>query len=126
MSAGYDYLEPLEIELKRADGYMLVKWNDGHEGRNTFFTLRWNCPCAACNGEMGLKGRLDFIDKLSPDEFVLTSLEPVGLYALKPTWKDGHDTGLYTYDWLRALCECEVCMRENPDKFQNHRLLKRR
>ncbi len=125
MAGNFEYIEPQEIELKREDGYMLVKWNDGHQGRNTFVTLRWNCPCAGCRGEMGVPGRLDFIKELKPDETVMTNLEAVGLYALRPTWKDGHDSGLYTYEHLRDLCECAECMAENPGKFQNHRLVAR-
>ena len=124
MTSSYEFIEPIEIELKRADSCMVVQWNDGHVGRNTFLTLRWNCPCAGCAGEMGSKGRLDIVQELKADEYVLESLAPIGLYALRPVWKDGHDTGLYTYDWLRALCECDKCMAENPGKFQKRRLLR--
>lgn len=118
-----EYLEPLEIELKRDQNQMLVSWSDGHQGRNTFLNMRWNCPCAACRGEMGVPGRLDFIKELKPQEYQLESLEAVGLYALRPIWQDGHETGLYTYEHLRDLCECEQCMAEQPHKFQNHRLV---
>ncbi len=117
-----EYIEPVEIELKREEGRMLVEWNDGHKGFNTFLRLRWNCPCAACRGEMGVPGRLAFIKRLEPNEYQMETLEAVGLYALKPVWKDGHETGLYTYEHLRDLCECEQCMAEYPDKFQNHQL----
>jgi DUF971 family protein len=33
----------------------------------------------------------------------------MGYYAYKIVWSDGHDTGLYTMENLRALCECEQC-----------------
>ncbi len=118
-----EYIEPLEIELKREQGLMLVSWSDGHTGQNTFINLRWNCPCAGCRGEMGVPGRLAFIKQLGPDEIKLHSLEAVGLYALKPVWGDGHETGLYTYEHLRDLCDCQECMKERPGKFQNHRLV---
>jgi DUF971 family protein len=123
MTHDMEYIEPLEIELKRDEGVLLVKWNDGHAGYSTFEILRWNCPCAACRGEMGTPGRLDFIKELGPDEVHMDSLEAVGLYALKPVWRDGHETGLYTYEHLRDLCECEQCMTATPDKFKNHRLV---
>jgi DUF971 family protein len=118
-----EYLEPVEIEIKRDQGLMLVEWSDGHQGKNTFLRLRWNCPCAACRGEMGVPGRLAFIKQLSPQEYQMDTLEAVGLYALKPVWKDGHETGLYTYEHLRDLCECDQCMAEQPDRFQNHQLV---
>jgi DUF971 family protein len=38
-------------------------------------------------------------------DVLITSLEPVGHYALKPTFSDGHDSGLFTWDYLYKLCE---------------------
>ena len=38
-----------------------------------------------------------------------TAITPVGHYAYKITWSDGHDTGIFTLENLRALCECEQC-----------------
>jgi DUF971 family protein len=119
----FDYIEPEEIEVDREKGELRVKWNDGHAGFSRFVTLRWNCPCASCRGEMGTPGRLDFINSLGPDETRMEHLEAVGLYALKPVWKDGHETGLYTYEHLRDLCQCAQCMAERPNKFKNYRLV---
>jgi len=39
----------------------------------------------------------------------LMHLEPVGNYAIAFSWKDGHDTGIYTFRLLRGLCPCEDC-----------------
>ena len=39
----------------------------------------------------------------------LQAIEPVGRYALRPVWRDGHDTGLFTYEYLRELCPCPEC-----------------
>ena len=39
----------------------------------------------------------------------------VGSYALKIGWSDGHDTGIYTYEWLLAHCPCERCRAATPD-----------
>jgi DUF971 family protein len=36
-------------------------------------------------------------------------MTPVGHYAYKFTWNDGHDTGLYTLETLRGLCQCSQC-----------------
>jgi DUF971 family protein len=48
-----------------------------------------------------------------PDEDVpatrLNSLEAVGSYALTIEWEDGHHYGIYTWDYLRALCGCSEC-----------------
>jgi DUF971 family protein len=34
---------------------------------------------------------------------------PVGKYALKFRWNDGHETGIYSWEYLRRVCECEDC-----------------
>ncbi len=38
-------------------------------------------------------------------------MSPVGRYAYKITWSDGHDTGIFTLEHLRALCECPECQK---------------
>jgi DUF971 family protein len=48
---------------------------------------------------------MQFVDALTPDQFRLSSIEGVGNYAVRPTWADGHDTGLYTLRTLRGLSE---------------------
>ncbi|HIK57566.1 MAG TPA: DUF971 domain-containing protein, partial [Nitrospinaceae bacterium] len=37
----------------------------------------------------------------------------VGLYAIQFYWNDGHDTGLYTHELLRQICECRACKSKN-------------
>jgi DUF971 family protein len=71
--------------------------------------LRWNCPCAECAGEAGLPGRLASVTALSDDQVTLDSVEPVGLFGLRPYWHDGHSTGIYGLRLLRALCPCADC-----------------
>jgi DUF971 family protein len=39
-----------------------------------------------------------------------TSLVPVGHYAYRIVWNDGHDSGIYTLESLRALCQCQECI----------------
>jgi DUF971 family protein len=39
------------------------------------------------------------------------AMTPVGHYAYKITWSDGHDTGIYTFETLRELCQCAECLR---------------
>jgi DUF971 family protein len=35
---------------------------------------------------------------------------PVGKYALKFKWTDGHESGIYSWEYLRRVCRCEECM----------------
>jgi DUF971 family protein len=99
--AGSD--EPVDIRYDNARGRLEITWADGAEGVYGYEFLRWRCPCAACAGEMGQPGQLQYVDRLRPEQYQLRSLEPVGLYALRPVWADGHDTGIYTFERLRAL-----------------------
>jgi DUF971 family protein len=48
-----------------------------------------------------LQGRTE----LSADEIEMVDVELIGRYAVKPTWRNGHDTGLFTFRNLRALAE---------------------
>lgn len=46
---------------------------------------------------------------LAPEAYDLKNVEVVGNYAIKPSWGDGHDQGIYTWEHLRSLCECPEC-----------------
>ncbi len=82
-----------------------LKFSDGSEGDITLRQLRDNCPCAGCKGEEVLMHKYVPFTKpeVSPAGYELEKAEQVGNYALKLSWKDGHDTGIYTWQYLRQL-----------------------
>ena len=41
---------------------------------------------------------------MKEDSYLLTGIQPVGYYALRPFWKDGHSDGIFTYEFLKKLC----------------------
>jgi DUF971 family protein len=95
------------IEFKRIPGsnnYHL-KFSDGLEYDITNKKLRDNCPCASCKGEEVLLHRYEPQNKqqVSDAGYILEKAELVGSYAVKLVWKDGHDTGIYSWDFLRKL-----------------------
>ena len=47
--------------------------------------------------------------RLSPGQIKLENIRQVGRYAICPIWCDGHSTGIYTYPYLRSLCQCPEC-----------------
>jgi DUF971 family protein len=107
------------VALKReGEDRLIVEWNDGHRSEYTWQHLRSQCPCAGCRGEFGQAP--DPFRILSPKELAPRpplaplAVAPVGHYAYKITWNDGHDTGIYTLEHLRALCQCPVCKGESP------------
>ena len=86
---------------------MLFKWEDGLESYINLKTLREKCPCANCEGEKDVFGNI-YKGNTSPineNSFLLKGLQPVGYYALRPFWKDGHHSGIYSFEMLRDLCE---------------------
>jgi DUF971 family protein len=111
--AGSD--EPVDIRYDNARGRLEISWADGAEGVYGYEFLRWHCPCAACAGEMGQPGQLEQVEHLNPEQYALRTIEPVGLYALRPTWADGHDSGIFTFERLRALTAAAAADLHRPE-----------
>jgi DUF971 family protein len=64
---------------------------------------------------------MQFVEALIPDQYRLIAIEGVGNYAVRPTWADGHDTGLYTLRNLRAMGDAgavDLHAAENIDSPQ--------
>ncbi|MFO1540524.1 MAG: DUF971 domain-containing protein [Chloroflexota bacterium] len=121
-TTGGEYLTPRRIHADRANRALAIEWPDGHASRFGFTELRWLCPCAFCRGEMGQPGWLDSAPTLTDAQTTLTDLALVGQYALQPTWADGHHTGFYTFQALRAACPCAACVAERgADPHAAHR-----
>ena len=114
MSAmGPDVLRPRSLG-KEGTERLVIEWSDGHRSVYSWKHLRENCPCAGCRGEFGEPP--DPFRILKPSELVPkpplapVAVTPVGHYAYKITWNDGHDTGIYTLENLRSLCQCAECV----------------
>ena len=84
---------------------LLIVWADGAQHRIPFADLRRACPCATCNGELGVPGRFTTRPELDPGEDELADIGLVGAYGLNAVWADGHSTGIYTFERLRDLGE---------------------
>ncbi len=99
---------PMPVALtKDGPDQLIIEWSDGCRGVLTWKELRSSCPCASCREERDKPP--DPFRILKPAE--LQPLSPVsmprvGRYAYKIVWSDGHDTGIYTLEHLRALCKC--------------------
>lgn len=95
------------VDIQQIGNELAIKWADGGESFIALERLRQACPCAACKGEMDVMGNLYKGPeiKLRPESYVLRGLVQVGTYAVQPTWADGHNSGLYSYDYLRLLTD---------------------
>ena len=91
-------------------------WKDGHHSEFALGYLRDECPCATCTGAHGTEPQKTN-HAASPKELFpmykavlkMLSVEPVGSYAIKINWSDGHSTGIYSFDHFRKICPCEEC-----------------
>jgi DUF971 family protein len=94
-----------------------IEWNDGHVSHYTFVYLRDACPCAMCNEEREKTGRCPGDPATAAPGALLIfkptakplSAEGVGKYAIKFSWNDNHDLGLYSWKFLREICPCAEC-----------------
>lgn len=95
-------MEPVQI-IEENEREISILWSDEAETRYNAAQLRRNCPCASCvnewTGEKILKA-----ESVS-DDIVIDSTSVVGRYALNFHFSDGHETGIYSFQFLRKLAE---------------------
>ncbi len=91
------------------EGVLGIAWRDGGESYISWKVLRDRCPCALCAGEPDVMGRVWHAGKREVSEagYRLREWRKVGNYALQLVWGDGHNTGLYSFKYLRRLGELE-------------------
>jgi DUF971 family protein len=83
---------------------LAIRWNDGLESYVQLARFRRACPCATCGGEPDVLGNISRPDvHYTASSFELVGWQLVGGYALQPRWADGHNTGLYSFQYLRRL-----------------------
>lgn len=93
-------IEPVQI-IEESDSAITIKWSDDTESRYSAAQLRRSCPCATCIDEWTGDKRLDA--STIPDELTITSTSIVGRYALNFHFSDEHDTGIFSFKYLREM-----------------------
>lgn len=99
--------KPVEIS-EFSDTSLYILWEDSHQSIYLYEDLRQICPCASCKRS---SGKNSFKKKILLGKVRPLKIENVGHYAVKFYWNDKHDTGIYTYDFLREICPCESCTK---------------
>ncbi|MFM7207542.1 MAG: gamma-butyrobetaine hydroxylase-like domain-containing protein [Planctomycetaceae bacterium] len=87
-----------------------IDWSDGVSGRYPARLLRDACPCATCREKRAAPPKVVGLTVLRPEELrplAVVGMKPVGQYAYSIAFTDGHDTGIYTLDYLRELASGE-------------------
>lgn len=92
---------PIGIELKRAEGILEITWSSEELCRHDARQLRCACACAGCVDERTGIRTLDVI--AVANDISITNVELVGNYAVRFTFSDAHDTGIYTWDALHRM-----------------------
>jgi DUF971 family protein len=102
-----NHMSPKQIIVKNKSK-LYIKWDDGTESEIGLKYLRNECPCAMCKGEtVLLRTYRPARKEISSEMYKLTDIKTVGGYAIQITWKDGHNTGIYTWDNLKQLAKDE-------------------
>ena len=93
-------IEPVQI-IEESDRAVSIKWSDDTETAYSAAVLRRSCPCASCVNEW--TGEKILNDKKIPDDLTFSSISIVGRYALNFHFSDGHDTGIFSFNYLQKL-----------------------
>jgi len=92
---------PSRIRFLIDEGVLWLEWPAGASYRIPFRALRQLCPCASCVSET--TGQRVLNPDSVPIDIRPTNVDYAGSYALKITWNDDHDTGLFTWEYLNEI-----------------------
>ncbi len=95
-------IEPRQI-IEESDSELSINWSDEAETKYNAADLRRACPCAGCVNEW--TGEKMLKTETVADDLSFSSISIVGRYALNFHFSDGHDTGIYSFDYLRKLSD---------------------
>ena len=88
-------------EISAGKKSLRITWRDGRVSDFGYPDLRRACRCAECVEEMTGRPLLD--PATVAEDIRPVDIKAVGTYAIKITWSDGHDTGIYAFDRLVRL-----------------------
>jgi DUF971 family protein len=92
---------PIEIKLHQASRVLEISYADGKVFKLPYEFLRVNSPSAEVRGH----GPGQEVLQVGKRDVGIVEVEPVGHYAIRPKFSDGHDTGIYSWDYLYEIGE---------------------
>lgn len=93
-------VQPTKLAL--TGGLLQIDWSDGTRRQYQAAELRRRCPCATCQAERARPGRGSG-SAAAYRGVMIAQVNPVGNYAYRIRFSDGHDTGIYPLELLREL-----------------------
>lgn len=91
--------QPTGITLHRKSRLLEISFDDGNTFSLPFEFLRVHSPSAEVRGH----GPGQEVLQLGKRDVLIAEIDPVGNYAIRPVFSDGHDSGLYSWDYLYML-----------------------
>lgn len=92
---------PEKLDFSSTDKALHASFDDGESFSIPFETLRVESPSAEVQGHGAGQKKI----VTGKENVGITAAEPVGRYAVRLTFDDGHDSGIFTWDYLYALGE---------------------
>ena len=92
-------MTPTEIRLKKDSKLLLVSFDDGSEFQYSCEYLRVHSPSASVKGHGAGQEKL----QIGKEQVAITAVDPIGHYAVRLVFDDGHDSGLFTWEYLHEL-----------------------
>ena len=93
-------MKPQKIQVVK--NVLSIEWDDGTNSNLDSSFLRKQCPCAVCTSEPDGSDEMK-VRYFTVKQMQIAAVSVVGNYALNIVWKDGHDTGIYEYSYLKEL-----------------------
>lgn len=112
-------MSPKQVKIFKKNN-IKITWEDSSETILSLKYMRDECPCAGCKGETILLKtyRPPTPTVVTPEMYKVKNIEVVGGYAIQITWQDGHNTGIYSWDYIKQLEE-----GKNENKNQDYKPL---
>lgn len=95
-------MKPKKIQV--VENNLLIDWDDGTNSNTDSSVLRKNCPCAVCTSAPDGSDEMK-VRRFTEEQLHIASVSIVGNYALNIVWKDGHNTGIYEFSYLKELSQ---------------------
>ena len=108
-----DTPRPTELNLHQKSRLLEISYADGESFELSYEFLRVHSPSAEVQGHGPGQGVL----QMGKENVTILQVEPVGSYAIQPSFDDGHDTGVYSWETLYDMCK-------NKDKYWQEYLQK--
>lgn len=99
LPGGTSFEHPTGIKAPHGARIFEISWKNGTSHRIPHEILRGFCPCAGCQGHSGM------VSFRTGGALELLEITPVGNYALCLKWSDSHETGIYSFQFLKNLGE---------------------